>query len=74
MTTQVEVEQQESKSTVKERLSTGRKFYFTAWIVEIIAAAIGLTIAWSQGYASYLYLLSENEGVFPMAQLRCLSR
>ena len=69
MTTQVEVEQQESKSTVKERLSTGRKFYFTAWIVEIIAAAIGLTIAWSQGYASYLYLLSENEGVFPMAQL-----
>lgn len=69
MTTQVEVEQQELKSTVEERLSTGRKFYFTAWVVEIIAATIGLTIAWSQGYASYLYLLSENEGIFPMAQL-----
>jgi hypothetical protein len=59
----------EEKSTKEERLRTGRKFYFTAWVVEIVAATIGLTIAWSQGYASYLYLLSENEGIFPMSQL-----
>ena len=59
----------EEKSTKEERLSTGKKLYFTAWVVEIIAATIGLTIAWSQGYASYLFLLAENEGVFPVLQL-----
>ncbi|HIE74343.1 MAG TPA: hypothetical protein EYQ06_08800, partial [Flavobacteriales bacterium] len=65
-----DIEQEiETKSTKEERISTGRKFYFTAWVVEIVAATIGLTIAWSQGYASYLYLLSENEGIFPMSQL-----
>jgi hypothetical protein len=68
MTTNIDQEI-ETKSTVEERLSTGRKFYFTAWVVELVAATIGLTIAWSQGYETYLYLLRENQGIFPLSQL-----
>ena len=36
-------------STVKERVSTGKKLYFWAWTVEIIAALVGLFVAYYQG-------------------------
>jgi len=51
MTTKVE--QQEYKSTAAERENWGKKLLIAAWIIEIIAAFIGLMIAWSMGLQTY---------------------
>jgi hypothetical protein len=36
-------------STVNERISMGNKLYVAAWIFEIVAATIGLYVAWTTG-------------------------
>ena len=48
-----EVEQQEYKSTEVERIYWGKKLLVAAWVIEIIAALIGLMIAWSMGLQTY---------------------
>jgi len=51
-----------------EKISSGKKLLRFAWIIEIIAAFIGLIIAWSMGYETYLYYISDN-GSFPAVHL-----
>ncbi|MBC8495920.1 MAG: hypothetical protein ISR69_05895 [Gammaproteobacteria bacterium] len=40
-------------STVKERVSKGKALYRWAWTVEIIAAIVGLFVAWYQGIDAF---------------------
>jgi hypothetical protein len=47
------IEQMETKSTLAEKEYWGKKLIIAAWIVEIIAAFIGLMIAWSMGLQTY---------------------
>jgi len=54
-----------SSDLSKERASWGRKLFITAWVVEIMAAFIGLMIAWFQGYEAYLFYKAKNDGIFP---------
>ena len=58
----------EYSSLVKEKRSWGRKLLIAAWIVEIIAAFIGLMVAWSMGYQTY-ELYSKEFGVFPTSKV-----
>ena len=53
---------------IQEKISSGKKLYIFAWVIEIIAAFIGVMIAWSMGYQTYQYYITEN-GYFPMANL-----
>ena len=40
-------------STVNERISMGNKLYIAAWTFEIVAAIIGLMVAYFQGFDAY---------------------
>ncbi len=51
-----------------EKISSGKKLLRFAWIIEIIAAFIGLMIAWLMGYETYLNYVSET-GSFPAVHL-----
>ena len=51
-----------------EKISSGKKLLRFAWIIEIIAAFIGLIIAWSMGYETYLNYVNET-GSFPAVHL-----
>jgi hypothetical protein len=46
-------EQQEYESTAEEREYWGKKLLVAAWVIEIIAAFVGLMIAWSMGLQTY---------------------
>ena len=48
-----DIEQNGHKSTAVEREYWGKKLLISAWIIEIIAAFIGLMIAWSMGLQTY---------------------
>lgn len=50
-------------STVNERISMGTKLYVAAWIFEIVAAIIGLFVAWFQSYDAYQAFNSVKEGI-----------
>ncbi len=60
-------------STVDERIRWGNKLYFIAWTIEIIAALIGLFVAYKQGSDAYInhgkdaqkYLVDVILGVSP---------
>ena len=39
-----------------DRLKYSKRIYGIAWMVEILAASLGLYIAWSQGYSAYTNL------------------
>mgnify|MGYP003971738487 FL=1 len=51
-----------------EKISSGKKLYIFAWVIEIIAAFIGVMIAWSMGFQTYQYYVIEN-GHFPLINL-----
>jgi len=51
-----------------EKISSGKKLYKFAWAIEIIAAFIGVMIAWSMGFQTYQYYVIEN-GHFPLINL-----
>ena len=51
-----------------EKISSGKKLYKFAWALEIIAAFIGLMIAWSQGFLTYDFYIQET-GSFPVRHL-----
>ncbi len=51
-----------------EKISSGKKLYKFAWTIEIIAAFIGVMIAWSMGFQTYQYYVIEN-GHFPLINL-----
>jgi hypothetical protein len=51
-----------------EKISSGKKLYKFAWVIEIIAAFIGVMIAWSMGFQTYQYYVTEN-GSFPLINL-----
>lgn len=53
---------------IQEKISSGKKLYIFAWVIEIIAAFIGVMIAWSMGFQTYQYYVMEN-GEFPMINL-----
>ncbi|MBT5662756.1 MAG: hypothetical protein HOJ05_03555, partial [Alphaproteobacteria bacterium] len=53
---------------IQEKISSGKKLYIFAWVIEIIAAFIGVMIAWSMGFQTYQYYITEN-GQFPMIHL-----
>ena len=47
---------------------SGNKLYVFAWVIEIIAAFIGLMIAWSMGFQTYQFYVKEY-GSFPLNNL-----
>ena len=51
-----------------EKIASGKKLYKFAWVIEIIAAFIGVMIAWSMGFQTYQYYVIEN-GYFPLINL-----
>lgn len=51
-----------------EKISSGKKLYKFAWTLEIIAAFIGLMIAWSQGLLTYDFYV-QKLGSFPIRHL-----
>ena len=55
---------EEIKATKK---NWGRKLLYLAWVVEVIAAIIGLMIAWSMGYQTY-QIYTQNGGEFPASK------
>ena len=52
-------------STVNERISMGTKLYVAAWIFEIVAATIGLFVAYFQSWDSYVSFNSAEGGILP---------
>ena len=52
----------------QEKVSSGKKLLRFAWTIEILAAFIGLMIAWAMGFETYVYYLSET-GSFPLINL-----
>lgn len=52
-------------STVDERIRWGNKLYFAAWTVEIIAALIGLFVAYYQGYDAYTNYQNKDGSISP---------
>jgi hypothetical protein len=56
-----DMERQELESTLAEREKWGKRLLIAAWISVIIAAIIGLVIAWSVAYTAYLF--EENESI-----------
>ena len=62
------VEQQEHKSTEVERQYWGRKLLISAWIIEIIAAFIGLMVAWSMGVQTY-QAYTQDGADFPIGKV-----
>ncbi len=63
-----EVEQQENRSTEVERMYWGKKLLVSAWIIEIIAAFIGLMIAWSMGLQTY-QVYTKDGAEFPTGKI-----
>jgi hypothetical protein len=62
------VEQQELESEIAvEKLYWGKKLLYAAWIVEIIAAFIGLMIAWSMGIQTYEVYTADGQD-FPIGK------
>ena len=57
----------ERKSTAEEREYWGKKLLVAAWIVEIIAAFIGLMVAWSMGLQTY-QVYTKDGGEFPIGK------
>ena len=53
---------------ILEKRKSGKKLYIFAWVIEIIAAFIGLMIAWSMGFQTYQFYVNEY-GSFPMIHL-----
>ena len=47
---------------------SGKKLYIFAWVIEGIAAFIGLMIAWSMGFQTYQFYVNEY-GSFPLINL-----
>ena len=47
---------------------SGKKLYVFAWVIEGIAAFIGLMIAWSMGFQTYQFYVNEY-GSFPLINL-----
>ncbi len=45
--------EQAHESLAREKKYWGKKLIIAAWIIEIIAALIGLTVAWSMGFQTY---------------------
>tara|TARA_Y100000294_G_scaffold159875_1_gene163089 strand:- start:424 stop:2430 length:2007 start_codon:yes stop_codon:yes gene_type:complete len=54
-----------SSETLKEQIRWGKYLLRMAWALEIIAATIGLLIAWSFGYTVYIRYVN-LEGSFPL--------
>ena len=60
-----DVHQQEVTEEIRAtKKSWGRKLLYLAWVVEVIAAIIGLMIAWSMGYQTY-QIYTQDGGEFP---------
>ncbi len=55
-----------SQEEHKDRILYSKRIYFTAWVVEILAALLGLYIAWSQGYQAYVSLGEGEQDVGAM--------
>jgi len=53
---------------ILEKRKSGKNLYIFAWVIEIIAAFIGLMIAWSMGFQTYQFYVGEH-GSFPMIHL-----
>ena len=53
---------------ILEKRKSGKNLYIFAWVIEIIAAFIGLMIAWSMGFQTYQFYVGEY-GSFPMIHL-----
>ena len=53
---------------ILEKKKSGKNLYIFAWVIEIIAAFIGLMIAWSMGFQTYQFYVNEY-GSFPMIHL-----
>ena len=53
---------------ILEKRKSGKNLYIFAWVIEIIAAFIGLMIAWSMGFQTYQFYVNEY-GSFPMIHL-----
>ena len=51
-----------------EKSKSGKNLYRFAWTIEIIAAFIGLMIAWSMGFETYQFYVNEH-GSFPIIHL-----
>ena len=51
-----------------EKSKSGKNLYRFAWTIEIIAAFIGLMIAWSMGFETYQFYVNEH-GSFPLIHL-----
>jgi len=59
----------ESSSDDKaEKKFWGKKLILAAWAFEIVAAFIGLMIAWAQGFETYIAYQEQNNGVFPISK------
>ena len=53
---------------ILEKRKSGKNLYIFAWVIEIIAAFIGLMIAWSMGFQTYQFYVNEY-GSFPIIHL-----
>ena len=63
-----ELERQKMESEiVAEKLYWGKKLLYAAWVVEIIAAFIGLMIAWSMGIQTYEVYTADGQD-FPIGK------
>ena len=55
----------ENPVIVETKQRWGKYMLRMAWIIEIIAAIIGLIVAWSMGYQTYNFYVEEY-GSFPL--------
>ena len=51
-----------------EKKFWGKKLIIAAWSFEVVAAFIGLMIAWAQGFETYIAYQEQNNGVFPTSK------
>jgi HK97 family phage prohead protease len=58
----------EDSDVQSEKKFWGKKLIIAAWSFEIVAAFIGLMIAWAQGFETYIAYQEQNNGVFPISK------
>jgi hypothetical protein len=58
----------EDSDVQSEKKFWGKKLIIAAWSFEVVAAFIGLMIAWAQGFETYIAYQEQNNGVFPTSK------